>query len=105
MIEAYKILEDNEQRITYEYNSVLTWSIFGALGVGLLGVYLGVFLLQVLCGVAMVVYLYIGFTKVNPINKKVRASLREGSLTMEGSKYSFSKPLRLTITKTSKDAA
>ena len=99
MIEAYKILEDNEQRITYEYNSVLTWGIFGALGVGLTGIFLGVFFLQVLCGLAMVVYLYIGFTKVNPINKKVRAALREGNLTMEGSKYSFNRPLRLTITR------
>ncbi|MEH6631109.1 MAG: hypothetical protein V7776_09790 [Halopseudomonas aestusnigri] len=100
MIEAYKILEENEQQITYEYNSVLTWSIFGALGVGFAGIFLEIFFLQVLCGVAMVVYLYIGFTKVNPINKKFRAALRAGSLTMEGSKYSFAKPLRLTIAKT-----
>ncbi|MFD2206056.1 hypothetical protein [Kiloniella antarctica] len=99
MIEAYKILEDNEQQITYEYNSVLTWGIFGALGVGLAGIFLGVFFLQVLCGIAMVAYLYIGFTKVNPINKKVRAALRDGSLTMKGSKYSFSNPLQLTLTK------
>ena len=99
MFDAYKIIEDNEQQITYEYNSLLTWGIFAALGAGLLGIFLGIFFLQVLCGLAMVIYLYIGFTKVAPINKKVRAALREGSLTMEGSKYSFAKPLRLSITR------
>ncbi len=104
MIEAYKIIEDNEQQITYEYNSLLTWGIFAALGAGLLGIFLSVFFLQVLCGVAMMIYLYIGFTKVAPINKKVRAALREGSLTMEGSKYSFAKPLRLSIRRENKNS-
>ena len=98
MIEAYKILEDTPKRITYQYNSLLTWGIFAALSIGLAGVFLGIFLLQVLCGIAMVIYLYIGFTKVNPVNKKVRAALRDGTLTMEGSKYSFQRPLCLTIT-------
>ncbi|WP_417431656.1 hypothetical protein [Kiloniella sp.] len=98
MIETYKILEDTPERITYQYSSLLTWGIFVALSIGLAGVFLGIFLLQVLCGIAMVIYLYIGFTKVNPVNKKVRAALRDGTLTMEGSKYSFQRPLCLTIT-------
>lgn len=100
MIEAYKIIEDTEELITYEYNSKLTWGLFASLAVGLTGVALNNIFLMGLCGLAMVVFFYIGLTRVAPITKQLKIALREGKLTHEGSKYSFSKPLRLTITKT-----
>ena len=99
MIEAYKIVEDNDQRITYQYNSGLTWALFGSLAVGIFGIAINNIIPQALCGLSMLFYFYIGLTKIAPVSKKLRAAMREEALSMEGSKYSFSNPLRLTITK------
>ncbi|MCZ4279570.1 hypothetical protein O4H49_02195 [Kiloniella laminariae] len=99
MIEAYKVIEETDAHIVYQYNTALTWGLFGALGIGLVGVSLNMILLQILCGLAMVAYLFIGLVKIRPVNSKLREALRSGSLKMEGSKYSFSNPLRYTLSK------
>ncbi|WP_020591697.1 hypothetical protein [Kiloniella laminariae] len=99
MIDAYKVLEETDTHIVYQYNTTLTWGLFGALAVGMVGIMNDIILLQLLCGLAMLVYFFIGLVKIRPINNRLKEALRNGNLKMEGSKYSFSNPLRYTLKK------
>ncbi len=103
MFDAYKVVEDTQEHTIYQYNSFLSWVQFPIIAAAIIGIVDNILYLQVLCGIAILAYIYIGKIRASAVNKELKAALQAGSFKMEGNRYSFTSPLRYHLFKQKSD--
>ncbi len=99
MLKPYAVVEESADEITYEFKAIYVWMLYGILLAGGLGLALKHTALGIIAGVGMLIYFFtisLQYRRLGAITKQ--AALR-GWVKYSGSKWSFSKPLRVTITK------
>ncbi len=99
MLNPYKVIEESDTSITYQYNSLYSWALVVILILLITGAYIASFLLQALAAVLIVLYFGVKLIIGNEVTSKVRQALKSGSVELSGGKYSLSNPLKVKIPK------
>lgn len=95
----YSIVEETAEETTYEFKTIYLWVLYGIMMVGMIGLALRNTTLMTIGGVCLVVYFFtvsLQYRRFGAITKKAAMI---GSVRFSGSKWSFSKPLRIMIRK------
>ena len=95
----YKIVEETETHVTYEYRSAYTWSLYGALLILFAGMLIPYDRLAVVGGAAIAAYFLAKLALGNEANSRIRKAMQSHSIQLSGNKASFSNPLRITVPK------
>lgn len=99
MFKPYSIAEKTADEITYEFKTIYLWILYGILIVGGIGLLLKEPIMGIMAGGCMLFYFLtvsLQYRKLGAITKQAALS---GAVKYSGSKWSFTKPLRITITK------
>lgn len=100
LLRPYSVVADTAVETTYEFKTIYLWILYGIALVGIIGLVIRNTALTTIGGICMVVY----FLTVSLQYRKLGAITKQAALTVSvkfsGNKWSFSKPLRITISKT-----
>lgn len=105
MLKPYSIVEETPEEITYEFKTIYLWMLYGILIVGGIGFLLKEPTLGIAAGVFMIFYFLTVSLQYRKLGSITKQATMVGSVKYAGSKWSFSKPLRITITKTNAEHA
>lgn len=100
MLKPYSIVEETHDEITYEFKTIYLWILYGILIVGGIGFVIKEPSLRIAAGVCMLFYFLTVSLQYRKLGSITKQAAMIGSVKYAGSKWSFSKPLRITITKT-----
>lgn len=100
MLKPYSIVEETTDEITYEFKTIYLWILYGILIAGGLGFILKESTLGIVAGVCMIFYFLTVSLQYRKLGSVTKEATMRGAVKYAGSKWSFSKPLRITITKT-----
>lgn len=99
MLKPYSIVEETPDETTYEFETIYVWILYGILAVGGIAFFMKAPVIGLIAGGCMLVYFLtvsLQYRKLGAITKQAALT---GSVRISGSKWSFSKPLRITIRK------
>ena len=99
MFKPYSIVEETPEETTYEFKTIYLWILYGIVIVGMIGLVLRVTTLTTVGGVCMVIYFLTVSLQYRRLGTITKQAAMTGSVKFSGRKSSFSKPLRITITK------
>lgn len=99
MLKPYSIYEESESGTTYQYNTLYSWAWLGLLVAILATIFLNNTGLQLTTSALIVILYGIKLILGREVSNKIRQALKSGSVEVSGSKYSFSKPIRVKISK------
>jgi hypothetical protein len=97
MFKPYAIVEESPEEITYEFKTIYLWILYAILAAGWLAFMRKNEILGTAAGGCMVVYFItvsLPYRRLGAITKRAAMS---GSVKYSGSKWSFKKPLRITV--------
>jgi hypothetical protein len=98
-MKPYKIVEESETHITYEYRTAYTWTLYAALLVMVVGMVMPNDLVTIVGAVAVVAYFAAKLSLGSAVNGKIRKAMQSGAVQISGSKASFGNPLRIRVPK------
>lgn len=98
-MKPYKIVEENQTHITYEYRTVYTWALYAALLVMVAGMVVPNELLTIAGGAFIAVYFVAKLGLGNEVNSKIRKAMQSNAVQLSGNKASFGNPLRIKLPK------
>jgi hypothetical protein len=99
MFKPYSIVEETPEETIYEFKTIYLWILYGIVIVGMIGLVLRITTLTTVGGVCMVIYFLTVSLQYRRLGTITKQAAMTGSVKFSGSKASFSKPLRITITK------
>ena len=99
MLKPYSIVKETPEETTYEFKTIYLWILYGIVGVGAIGLFLKNTNLTTIGGVSMVVYFLTVSLQYRKLGTITKQAAMTGSVKFSGSKWSFSKPLQITIAK------
>lgn len=99
MLKPYHQIEETEEFVTYEYNTLYLYILYGILGMLAVGFFSGVPVLSVTGAILMVLYFLLVSIQYKGLSAKIKLAAKTSSVEMSGSKWSFSNPLRVKIKK------
>ena len=97
MIRAYRKIEESDASVTYEYNTVCSYWLYATVIV--MGIGYGFEINPVFYLGVAVLALYVAIVYFPALNdaRKIKAAIRDSEGTISGSRWSFSKPLRVKV--------
>lgn len=98
-MKPYKIIDEGETHITYEYRTAYTWTLYAALLVMVVGMLLPNEPLTLAGGAAIAAYFAVKLSLGGAISSKIRRAMESSTVQVSGSKASFSHPLRIRVPK------
>lgn len=99
MLKPYRITEETDDNITYQYNSLYSWVLISIIILLFLGIYLENTLLEVISIVLVALYFFAKLVFGREVTSRIRQALKAGSVQLSGGKYSFSNPLKIKVAK------
>ena len=99
MFKPYKVINETDEFVVYEYRTICLWVLYLILAVLTTGILLSLDDLSAAAGVAMVVYFFLVSLKYRQLGRLTREAALDGEVRITGSKWSFSKPLTVTLPK------
>ena len=99
MIGPYRVVEESDSSVTYQYNPLYSWALVGILAIFFIGIFIDSMAIQLLSSVLVVLYFTAKIFLGREINKVIRKSLKLGSVELSGRKYSFARPIRIRVPK------
>jgi hypothetical protein len=98
-MKPYKIVDEDETHITYEYRTAYTWTLYAALLVMVAGMVIPNDLLTFVGGALIALYFVAKVTLGNDVNSRIRTAMQSNTVQLSGSKASFANPLRIKVPK------
>lgn len=98
-MKPYKIIEESETHVTYEYRTAYTWTLYAALLVMVAGMLVPNEPLTLAGGVAVGAYFAAKLSLGSGVNRKIQQAMKSGAVKISGNKASFSNPLRIQVPK------
>ena len=98
-MKPYRIVEESDTHITYEYRTAYTWTLYAALLIMMAGIVIPNDPLTFVGCAAIVAYfgtkLYLG----REVNGKIQRAMQSNAVQISGNKASFGNPLRIRVPK------
>lgn len=98
-MKPYKIVEESETHITYEYRTAYTWTLYAALLVMVIGMVISNEPLTLVGGAGIAAYFVAKLSLGSAVNSKIQKAMQSNAVQISGSKASFSSPLRIRVPK------
>lgn len=98
-MKPYKIIDESETHITYEYRTAYTWALYAALLVMVAGMSIPNEPLTLVGTVAIVAYFAAKLALSGAVNAKIRKAMQTNAVQISGNKASFGNPLRIRVPK------
>lgn len=99
MISPYKIVVEDDTTLTYEYNSVSTWVLYGILAILFFGMVTENGIIELFGAALILVYFAIRIPGGKSASAHIKSALNTQSVIVSGRKHSFNNPLRVKISK------
>ena len=99
MLKPYTVFEETTEEITYELKTIYLWILYGILLVCVIGIAFKNTVVTTIGSISMVLFFFtvsLHYLKLGSITKQAAIT---GSVKISGSKWSFSNPLRITISR------
>jgi hypothetical protein len=97
MFKPYAIVDESPDEITYEFKTIYLWILYAILAAGWLAFVRKNEMLGMAAGGCMVVYFITVSLPYRRLGAITRRAAMSGSVRYSGSKWSFKKPLRITV--------
>jgi hypothetical protein len=98
-MKPYRIIEDSETHVTYEYRTAYTWTLYAVLLVMVAGLVIPNETLTLVGSVAIAVYFAAKLSLGGAVNRRIQQVMKSNSVRITGNKASFSNPLRIRVPK------
>lgn len=99
MLRPYRIVDESEADITYEYNSMFTWLLYSALLLSVIGYLVHIQIMTIVGSVGIVAVLVFKVSAGKKISSTIHAAMNSGSVEISGNKSSLKNPLRIKVPK------
>jgi len=99
MLTPYKVINENVQSVTYEYNSFYTWSLYLALIAMLIGMVSEVKVLEYTGFLFVALNLLVKHLLGKNESSAIKYALKVDKVELSGNKHSFKNPLRVKVFK------
>lgn len=97
MFKPYAIVDESPDEVTYEFKTIYLWILYAILAAGWLAFVRKNEILGMAAGGCMVVYFITVSLPYRRLGAITRRAAMSGSVKYSGSKWSFKKPLRITV--------
>jgi hypothetical protein len=95
----YRIVEETDTHVTYEYRTAYTWLLYAGMIVLLAGMALSNQAIET-AGMVLVGLYFVAKVPLSlKVNEKIRQAMASKAVQISGSRSSFSNPLRIRIPK------
>jgi hypothetical protein len=98
-MKPYRIVEESETHVTYEYRTAYTWTLYVVLLVMVVGMVLPNEPLTIVGGAGIAAYFVAKVVLGNEANTRIRKAMQSNAIQLSGSKTSFGNPLRIQVPK------
>ena len=98
-MKPYKIVEESETHVTYEYRSAYTWTLDAALLVMVVGFVIPNEVVAIGGGAAIAAYFVAKLALGGEAASRIRKAMQVNTVQISGNKWSFNKPLRIQVPK------
>ena len=98
-MKPYKIVEESETHITYEYRTAYTWTLYAALLVMVAGMLVPNEPLMLVGAVAIAAYFAAKLSLGSSVNAQIQKAMKSNTVQLSGNKASFGNPLRIRVPK------
>lgn len=98
-MKPYRVVEESETHITYEYCTAYTWTLYAMLLVMGIGMVLPNDMLTIIGGAGISAYFIAKLFLGNEANTRIRKAMQSNAVQLSGSKTSFANPLRIRVPK------
>lgn len=95
----YRVVEETDTHVTYEYRTAYTWMLYAALIVLLIGIVMPDEAISTAGTVAVGLYFVAKFGLGSEINGKIRKAMASNAVQISGNKASFGNPLQIRVPK------
>ena len=99
MFSPYRIIEEDETTITYEYSSAYTWALYGILVVLFVGMTMENQAIELLGAILILAYFSAKFLLGKAAYAHIKSAVTTQTAQLSGLKHSFSNPLRIRVPK------
>jgi hypothetical protein len=98
-MKPYKIVEESETHVTYEYRTAYTWTLYAALLLMVAGFVMPNQVLTIVGGAAIAAYFLAKLALGDEVTSRIRKALQVNTVQISGNKASFVNPLRVRLPK------
>jgi hypothetical protein len=98
-MKPYRIIEERDTHVIYEYRTAYTWTLYAALLVVVAGMVIPNEPLTLIGGLAIAVYFAAKLSLGSEVNGKIQKAMQSGAVQISGNKASFGNPLRIRVPK------
>ncbi len=98
-MKPYKIIEENETHIVYEYRTVYTWILYATLLIMVAGMIIPNDALTIIGSTFIALYFIAKLSLGHEVNSKIQEAMRINNIQLSGNKASFGNPLRIKLSK------
>jgi hypothetical protein len=99
MFKPYEQVEDVGEFVVYEFKAGYLYAMYGILAIMILGFLTNTFALLIPGSIMMILYFLFVSIKYIKIRRIMKRAILPNSISVSGSKWSFSNPLRIKIRK------
>ena len=99
MFKPYSVVEETHEEVTYEFKTIYLWILYGILIIGGIGLATKEPIIGTVATGCMLIYFFTVSLPYQKLAKIIKRAALTGSVKYSGSKWSFSNPLRMTISK------
>ena len=105
MLKPYRVVDRTATHTTYEYNPACTWWLYAMIGLLVVDVLVPTNWLVWVFTVLMVAYFLVVLIPATRMANQFRKAMRHGRIGMTGSRWSLTRPLRVTVPNPPADVA
>lgn len=95
----YKVLDESETHITYEYRTAYTWTLYAALFALLVGMTIPNDAITIVAGIAIGIYFVAKLGLGSEATRRIKKAMQSNAVQISGNKASFGNPLRIRVPK------
>ena len=99
MMKPYKVVNEDDQWVTYEFRTIYMYLLYVILAVALAGFWTGIGWLSFAGGGLMVLFFLTVSIPAIPFHSRIRKAMRQNGVELSGSKWSFVQPLKIKLVK------
>jgi hypothetical protein len=98
-MKPYRIVEESETHITYEYRTAYTWALYVLLLIMVAGMAMPNDVLTMVGGAGIAAHFIGRIVLGNEANTRIHKAMQLSAVQLSGSKTSFENPMRIRIPK------
>jgi hypothetical protein len=98
-MKPYRIVDETETHVTYEYRTAYTWTLYAVLLVLMVGAVLPNTPLTIAGGAAVAIYFAAKLVLGGEATSRIKEAMKSNSVQISGNKSSFANPLRIRVPK------